>query len=469
MFAHAQPKAQPSINQLVPVFNTVVSTQVICNSVETSQKRSYKRLYTPLVLIWCLVFQRLNNDHSCDAVVSYVGSGAIDGLDDQHQQPISQRIKSESNSGFCQARQRLPLTALQATVLQTGQRIQQCLGEKALWLGQHLVVLLDGTTILLHPETNLVQHYGQHANQHGPCYWVEMRVLAAFSLLTGALLGVQDGSLHESEQSLAKDVLSQLPPDSVCVGDSNFGVFSVAQAARHYSQLVLFRLTASRAQALSKRKMQSGEDIAMQWEHSDDDKLDPNMSTAPITGRLLYVRLERDGFRPVDLYFFTTLLDVSLYTATELVALYGKRWHVELNLRYVKATLDMGLLAGKSVDVVRKELCAGMLAYNLIRAFMVLAAQKANLSPLALSFTKSWRRIQHALAVLHCTMTTHHIAKVIQNLISRLAKCKLAERLRFRIEPRAVRRRPDAYPFLKGSRAGARQRLREQLQCTMKS
>lgn len=468
MIAYHQPKAQASIHQLQPVFKAVLSKEVIGDLLKASEKRVYERLFTPMVVMWCLVFQRLNYDHSCDAVVSYVGSGAIDDLDDRHSQTISQRIKSESTSGFCQARARLPLEVLQAFMRHTGQHIQRYLGEKARWLG-HLVVLLDGTTIVLRPETKLVEHYGQHDNQRGTCYWVVMRVVAAFCLYTGALLDIEEGTLHESEQSLTKDILRQLPPDSVCVGDSNFGVFSVAQAVRHYGQLALFRLTAKRARALAKHNMQPGEDIAVQWQPSKIDKLDPNMSKEAIAGRLLYVRLERDGFRPVDLYFFTTLLDTTIYTATELVELYGRRWNVELNLRYVKTTLDMNMLAAKSVDMVRKELCAGMLAYNLIRTFMTLAAQRAGLSPLTLSFTKCWRRINDTLAALRPTATRQHIAEQIQRLLVRLAKCKLTERPRFRIEPRAVRKRRDAYPFLKGSRAEARQRVIEKLQCTTKN
>lgn len=468
MIAHLQPKAQTSIQQLQPVFKAVLSREVIRNLLKTSEKRFYERLFTPLVVTWCLVFQRLNYDHSCDAVVSYVGSGAIDDLDDRHSQTISQRIKSESTSGFCQARERLPLEVLQAFMRYTGQRTQQYLGEKALWLG-HLVVLLDGSTMVLRPEPALVKHYGQHDNQRGTCYWVVMRIVAAFCLYTGALLDIEEGTLHESEQSLTKDILSQLPPTSVCVGDSNFGVFSVAQAVRHYGQLALLRLTVKRARALAKHNMQPGEDIAVQWQPSKIDKLDPNMSKEAIAGRLLYVRLERDGFRPVDLYFFTTLLDTTIYTATELVELYGRRWNVELNLRYVKTTLDMNMLAAKSVDMVRKELCAGMLAYNLIRTFMTLAAQRAGLSPLTLSFTKCWRRINDTLAALRPTATRQHITEQIQRLLVRLAKCKLTVRPRFRIEPRAVRKRRDAYPFLKGSRAEARQRVIEKLQCTTKT
>jgi hypothetical protein len=192
------------------------------------------------------------------------------------------------------------------------------------------------------------------------------------------------------------------------------------------------------------------------------------MAAAPIVGRLIYVRLERSGFRPVELYLFTTLLDASRYTVEKLVELYGLRWHVELDIRYVKDTLDMGLLTGKSVDIVRKELTAGLLAYNLIRGYMVKAAQRAKLSPLALSFTRCWRRVRDILLTWHSAGSAQRIASIVHRLLDRLARCKLPRRHRYRIEPRAVRRRPAAYPALKGSRADARQSLLERLRAPIK-
>lgn len=140
-----------------------------------------------------------------------------------------------------------------------------------------------------------------------------------------------------------------------------------------------------------------------------------------------------------------------------------------MNLLYVKDTLEMNLLAGKSVGVVRRELRGGLLAYNVIRAYMTLAAKAAGVSPSALSFTQCWRRIRDTLAKLRPTDTREYVVKMLRHLLSRLAGCKLAVRLRFRIEPRAVRRRQALYPALKGSRAEARQRLIEQLQSPSKS
>lgn len=470
MIGTCQPKAKPSIHQLLPCFQEIIPAQFVREEMQTAcaPKRFYERLFSPLILVWCLVFQRLNADHTCDAVVSHLASGAIDHLDDRHQQPPSQRMRSQDNSAFCQARQRLPLAVLTAMLRLSASCVRRKTEEAALWLG-HPVALLDGSTILLYPNDHLIKHYGQHTNNYGPCYWAMMRVTACFCLLSGALLALAEGPLRQSEQFLAKTVLAQLQPKTVAVGDRNFGVYSVAQAARHHAVFVLLRLTAVRARALAKRSLHSGMDLPVSWAPSGKDQYDPDMSSAPIAGRLIYVHIERDGFRPVDLYFFTTLLEAALYTVDELRKLYAQRWHVELDLLYVKDTLDMGLLYAETVDTVRKELYAGLIAYNVIRAYMAQAAGRAGLTPLALSFTMCWRRVRDTLSLLRPTDTPEYAHQEIERMLEHLSRCILPEHERFRIEPRAVRHRPVVYPSLRGSRKAARQRTLEELRKPAKS
>lgn len=50
--------------------------------------------------------------------------------------------------------------------------------------------------------------------------------------------------------------------------------------------------------------------------------------------------------------------------------LYGQRWQIELDLRHLKTTLDMDILRGKNPEIVRKEIYAHLLAYNLLRTLM---------------------------------------------------------------------------------------------------
>lgn len=463
-----KPEVKPSIGQLLPVFSELLPVSLILDWLLECPKRFYQRLFTPLVLLWGFIYQRLNSDHTTDAAVSFIKSGAVDYLDNQHSKPLSERIQSESTAAYCKGRKRLPLSLLQKALLHTPKVIQQWCGEAGRWLG-HSVGLLDGTTILMRPEPELVEHYGQHESHPGKTYWVLMRVVAAFCLRTGALLGVSEGSLRISEQALGAKVLAVAEKESVYVGDRAFGIFSIAQAARHYEVFVLLRLTWPRARAIAGRILKPGADFTVQWKHSRKDQLHNNMSSSPIEGRIIYVHLVRPGFRSVSLYLFTTLLDAQRYSVEELVELYGFRYHVEFDLRYVKTTLKMDLLSGKSVDIIKKELHAGLLAYNLIRGFMVQAAEKSHISVLVLSFSRCWRRVRDTLFAWGVAVSAQSTEEMVQCLLNRLARLKLPKRERFRIEPRAVRRRPMKHPKLKGLREEARQKLREQLQEPIKS
>lgn len=462
MITQSGPRAKPSIQQLQQTFKALLPAVVVEGLMKASGIPFRRRLFTPLIVVWCFILQRLNTDHTLDGIVSQVSNGVLDDLDEEDRPPTSERIESESTAAISKARKRMPLSILQGVAQHIARVAEQRLEGAELWLG-HPAFLLDGTTVLLRPEPELVEHYGQAENQHGRSYWVVMRMVAAFGLFSGLLPAMAEGSQRDSEQCLAKAVLAQLPRGSVCIGDSNFGVFSVAQAARHHHVFPVVRLTTCRAQALVKRRMRSGEDLRITWAPSRHDQLDPQMSQTPIDGRLIYVHLQRKGFRPVHLYLFTTLVDAARYAQAELVALYGQRWHVELDLRNVKSSMDMDLLSARSVDMVRKELWAGLAAYNLVRACMLMAAEEAGLAPRDLSFAKCWRRFWDAVRCLPGLNAPHEVAKWLRRLLKSLAKCRLPKRARFRVEPRAVRERPSIYPPLKGSRDRARERERQKL------
>ncbi len=79
--------------------------------------------------------------------------------------------------------------------------------------------------------------------------------------------------------------------------------------------------------------------------------------------------------------------DAAAYPPARVLELYGWRWRVELNFRTVKSTLHMDQSEAKSADMVCKEFYAGLIAYNLVRGLMALAAQKAGCRPVELSFS----------------------------------------------------------------------------------
>jgi hypothetical protein len=237
----------------------------------------------------------------------------------------------------------------------------------------------------------------------------------------------------------------------------NFGAYRVVQVAQHYQQDVVVRMRPDRVKRwIGEQRMISGEDRTVVWRGDHNQHGEPGLPTPDIAGRLLYLRVERPGFRPIDLYLFTTLTDRLAYPTQAILELYGRRWDVELNLRHVKTTLQLEELAGKSVDIVRKELWVGFLAYTLIRGLMGLAALQAQLSPLGLSFARSLRRILDAAPRLAEADTPQQLLAAWEFLLTRLAKCTLPRRTKTRFEPRRVWGKPKVFPTIKGSRDQAR-------------
>jgi len=237
--------------------------------------------------------------------------------------------------------------------------------------------------------------------------------------------------------------------------------------AREYHKKVVLRVESKIAKALQKRNgsqryLKPGRERSLFWEPTPQNKVEPGLSTAPIEGRLIYARIEKKGFRPIDLYIFTTLLDKELYPAAEIVELYGQRLQVEIDYRHLKTTLEMEEFDVQSTAMFRKELAAGLLTCNLICAFMVKAALIADLPPGKLSFSRCLRRIRDAL-LKGFPAWVYAEGSVQTCLLKRLAKCKLPRQPnKVRYEPGKVRRRPAVFPTLKGSRNDARQEISNQ-------
>jgi hypothetical protein len=326
------------------------------------------------------------------------------------------------------------------------------------------VRLLDGTTFRLAPTPTLVAAYGQAGNQHGAGYWVVVRSVATFCLHTQLCTALAEAAPTTSESALVRPVLEQEAPNTVVVGDINFGVYRVAQVATALQQQVVLRLRADRAEALLRANghsgpRSSGQAWPVQWAPKADTQMDPTLPPEPVAGRVLYVRLEQAGFRPITLYLFTTLQDALAYPVAELVALYGRRWQVELAYRDLKTMLELDEFTAQSPAIFRVELAAGLLTYNLVRAVLAQAAQRAGLPGTRLSFAQGWRRLREALLV-GVPAWVVAAGQVAEYLLTRLAKCRLPHQPhKVRHEPRKVRRRPQVFPALKGSRAAARQQV----------
>jgi hypothetical protein len=129
----------------------------------------------------------------------------------------------------------------------------------------------------------------------------------------------------------------------------------------------------------------------------------------------------------------------------------------QLDLRSIKAVMQMDILRCKTPEMVCKEIAVHLLAYNLVRAVMAQAAYRGNVLPPQLSF-------KGALDLLNAFAETLHQgprgqrASCQAHLLASMARLKLPDRPG-RVEPRAVKRRPKPHRLLTKPRHTWRARL----------
>lgn len=433
-----------TVDSIYHMFEQLLPVQVIEGLMARCLQRYYQRLFPPRLVVWGFIYQRLNPDRTCDAALSHLKVSSQRG-----------QQMSESTAGYCKARKRLPLEVARGALQACGQALSAKLGEAGFWHGRK-VCLLDGSTLRMPAEDELCSHYGLPKGGHGVSHWPTLRVVVGFDLWSGAVEAVAEGAYQKSEIALAIPVTRQLGAGCLFLGDRYFGLYHLFQVVVHQHQDALVRMKADRVKDWFQPGMPSGTDLDVSWSPSPYDQCEPDLPTPAIPGRFIYIRIDTPGFRPFDLFLFTTLTDRQLFPAVDLVQLYAQRWNVELDLRHVKTTLHMDALSCKSLDMVRKELILGLLAYNLIRTWMALAAKRSLILPCSLSLASCWRRIVDTGRSIPFDASSADLDLAFDLLLDRLAACSLPVRHLPRHEPRGVWIKPQPYPSLKGSRSQAR-------------
>jgi hypothetical protein len=177
--------------------------------------------------------------------------------------------------------------------------------------------------------------------------------------------------------------------------------------------------------------------------------------------RAVRVRVRPPGFRTKRLVLVTTLRDATAVTGADLADRYRRRWQAELNLRSLKQSLQMDILRGHRPEMVRKEIWAHLLVYNLVRLIMVQAAIAAEVRADAVSFTGALQTVNAFWPEIRAAQTAAAAQARWEVLRWAVGAHRVGNRPD-RYEPRAVKRRPKKFPHLREPRAAARRRLRRQ-------
>ena len=163
--------------------------------------------------------------------------------------------------------------------------------------------------------------------------------------------------------------------------------------------------------------------------------------------RVVRFVLEVPGFRAQSVTLVTTLLDAQAYPAEELARLYVRRWRIELWFGNLKTSLGMEVLRCKSPKLLHKELEMFFIAYNLIRCLMAEAGAIYEVPMERLSFKGTVDSVRQFSVAIAQARSRKKQTQLIAHLLEIIAQDQVPDRPGRR-EPRAVKRRPKAYPLL---------------------
>jgi hypothetical protein len=296
------------------------------------------------------------------------------------------------------------------------------------------------------------QEYPQPSGQKPGCGFPVMKLAVLFSLASGALVDVVLGNLHQHDLRLCQRLWEGLMAGDILLGDRAYGDYVTLAGLPRQGVDVVTRLHQRRKVDFRRAKRLGHEDGVFVWHKGcmQSTILTPEQWAAlpdEIQVRIVRFTAACRGFRAQRIALVTTLLDADLYPAAELVAVYLRRWRIELCLRDVKTTLGLEQLRCQSPAMVRKELLAGLIAHNLIRCVMAEAAQVYEAELERLSFKGAVDALRQYSAVLAQARTNRMKRKLWQGLLRTLA-CDLVPLRPGRTEPRALKRRPKPFPLL---------------------
>lgn len=404
---------------------------------ENSRDRDYTRWRT----FWCMLWQSLNPDASGREVVRQLL--ALFGLENGPK-------LSEDDGAYCRAKTRLPLSEFPKALAATAKTADSLAPAMSPLQGRPLKAI-DGSAITLADTPKNRGAYPPLQCADVPSFPM-MRIVVFFSLLSGAISLLAQGSLGVSELALFGSLMNQLVKGDILLGDRGFGYYPVIALLQHSLGVDFIGRTTRRIDGRHRLKRLAKNDWLVLWNKSA--KASPWLSPlqwaglpAQMTLRAVKGSCYQKGFRVRQVTLVTTLLDPQLYPAEQILQAYLRRWRLEMCLDDLKTTLKMDMLRGHSPQMVQKEVYTRLIAHNLIRCIAAQAAVEHNVSLERISFKGALDALRHFSQAMARARSKKKRRQLWAQLLDTLAADLVPERPGRR-EPRAVKRKKNKYTRL---------------------
>ncbi|WP_259633597.1 IS4 family transposase [Stieleria sedimenti] len=409
------------------------------------------RVYTPVVTLWMFLGQTLSPDHSCRDAVHRLNAWRV-----KHG-----KTKVDSNTtAYCEARLRLPEKVFQELSQRSATKCSQNAAGRWQWKG-HDVKVVDGFTLTMPDTRENQREYPQQRGQKKGCGFPMMRCVMLFCLATGAALDLAMGPYRgkqTGENSLIQAINNLLFPGEILLADRYYATFGNIVQAIKGGYHVVMRSHHKRKIDFRRGFKQGSYDQIVTYEKPTCrpvwmSKQEYRECPAFILVRHVSYQVKRKGFRARRIILATTMLDANAYSVDDLADLYCRRWQVELDIRSLKTHMQMEHLRCKSPAMVRKEIYAHMIAYNLIRDLIVRTSIIYDVSPKSLSHKGTVQALNAFAQSLHAG--SDRINALEAALYESIMEHPIGDR-KPRIHPREIKRRPKSYKLMQKPRHAAR-------------
>jgi hypothetical protein len=392
------------------------------------------RVYSPVTTIWGFLSQVLSEDHSCrDAVSRIIAHRAANGL----------AVCSPNTGSYCDARLRLLTSVLSTLATRTAQELQTSVADQWKWNGRS-VFIVDGSTASMPDTAENRAVYPQPPNQKPGIGFPLARIAVVLSLATGACHDLAIAPYKgkgTGEKTLFRRMYGTFHPGDVVLTDALFDDYFIAcELCQRGIDLVA---RAQHKRAGSRMAQSKPDDDIIVWQRPNKPRgmTSEQYRSYPKTLIMRQVTVDaRDkNNRVTQFKVVTTILDQSI-DGKQIGGLFERRWQGEVDIRSIKITMQMDILRCKTPDMVHKEIWTHLLAYNLLRTIMAVAANENDIEPRQVSF-KGAKQALTAFAPKIEAARPEDRGPLIDAMLTTIAYHRVGDRPG-RWEPRARKRRP---------------------------
>ena len=392
------------------------------------------RVFSPVTTIWGFLSQVLSEDHSCrDAVSRIIAHRAANGI----------MVCSPNTASYCNARSRIRTSVFSTLAKRTAEELQASIADQWNWNGRS-VFILDGSSVSMPDTPENQAMYPQPPQQAAGLGFPLARIAVLLSLATGAChdlaIAPYEGK-GTGETSLFRRMYDTLKPGDVVLADALFDDYFIACELRNRGIDLVIHAHFNRTGSQVAESRPDGDILVWQRPNKPHGMTGEKYRSYPkqLLMRQVTVDARDKNNRVQQFKVVTTILTPSI-DGKQIGDLYEHRWEGEVDIRSIKCTMQMDILRCKTPDMVHKEIWTHLLAYNLLRTVMAVAANENDIEPRKVSF-KGAKQALTAFAPKIEAARPEDRGRLIDAMLTTIAYHRVGDRPG-RLEPRARKRRP---------------------------